>query len=144
MQNELPPFIVGLGQKASEYRSISKYFNIVEPDWNNGSLKKLKLGKQDIVAGFSLGCLIAAMYAEKFHVKHLILCSPAPDETLKNIKADRVTFLAGEKEEWYLKEIERMKNTLKPESKCEVHVIPNTGHKVNGAYKKVLLEVLRG
>src|ERR1035437_7747249 len=141
MKTKQIPFIIGLGQKATQYRSLSKYFNIIEPDWNNGSLSKLKLGKPEIIAGFSLGCMIATMHVEKHKVKTLILCSPTPDETLKNIKADTVIFLAGAKEKWVIQEIKRMKRTLNSKY-TSINIIPKAGHKINKYYQKILLDIL--
>lgn len=125
MKTKQIPFIIGLGQKATQYRSLSK----------------LKLGRPEIIAGFFLGCMIATMHAEKHKVKTLILCSPTPDETLKNIKADTVIFLAGTKEKWVIQEIKRMRKTLKS-TRNSTNLIPNTGHKMNKDYQKVLLGVL--
>jgi len=141
MKTKQPPFIVGLGQKTTQYRSLSKYFDIIEPDWNNGSLSKLKLGRPKIVAGFSLGCMIATMHAEKHKVKTLILCSPTPDETLKNVKADHVVFLVGEKEKWVHKEIKRIIKTVK-KGTAKIIVIPNADHKINDTYLMEIRKVL--
>ena len=73
-------FIPGLGEKPRDYKALSKYFNIVNIDWNNG---KTKLGKIDTLIGFSLGGIIAMMHAEKSKVKTLILCSIPPIDNLK-------------------------------------------------------------
>lgn len=135
------PFIIGLGQKASAYRSLSKYFNIIQPDWNNGSLAKLKLGKPSVLAGFSLGAMIATMHAEKYKVKTLILCSPTPDESLAKIKADLVIFLVGEKETWCLQNIKRVVTTLPPETKWDIRFVFETGHKINKEYRKNLIAI---
>jgi predicted esterase len=135
------PFIIGLGQKAKEFRFLSKYFKIIQPDWNNGSLSKMKLGKPKIIAGFSLGCMIATMQAEKNKVETLILCSPTPDETLKNVKAEKVIFLVGHKEKWVYKEIKRVRKTLKCSS--TIKIIPNAGHKIDTVYKNALIGIVK-
>jgi esterase/lipase len=134
------PFIIGLGQKAAQYRSLSKYLKIIQPDWNNGNFSKLKLGNPSIIIGFSLGCMIATMHAERHRIKTLILCSPTPDETLKRIKADHVIFLVGAKEKWVLKEIKRVKKTLN--STYTIKTVPNAGHKMNVRYQKILLDMI--
>jgi pimeloyl-ACP methyl ester carboxylesterase len=132
--------IIGLGQKATEYRALSKYLNIIQPDWNNGSLRKMKLRKSDVLIGFSLGCMIATMHAEKHKVKRLILCSPTPDETLEKVKTDHVVFMAGEKETWIIQEMRRIAETLK--STYEIIIIPNADHKIDFEYRKELLKIL--
>jgi len=133
--------IIGLGEQASEYRSLSKYLDIVQPDWNNGSLSKMKIGKQDILVGFSLGCMIATMYAEKNKVKTLILCSPSPDETLEKVKADKVVFIIGEREKFVFENVKRVAKTLRCSS--EIIKVPKSGHKIDKNYQKVLLNLLR-
>src|SRR3990170_686339 len=52
--NKKIKIIIGLGQKRKHYRFLSKYLNIREVDWNNGSLSKMRLGKPKILVGFSL------------------------------------------------------------------------------------------
>ena len=129
--------IIGLGQKASEYKSLSKCLKIIQPDWNNS---KVKIKKCDTLIGFSLGCMLATMYAEKHKLKHLILCSPTPEETLKNVKADKITFIAGEKEEWVIKNIYRIAKGLK----CSWTFIkvPKADHRINKDYQKTLIKNL--
>jgi pimeloyl-ACP methyl ester carboxylesterase len=140
MKSKKVSIIIGLGQKKTEYRSLSKYLNIIQPDWNNGSLEKMKLGKPDVLIGFSLGCMIAVMHAEKHRVKKLILCSMTPDETLEKVKADHVIFIAGKKESWIINEINRVAKTLK--STYEIKIIPNADHKINLEYQKELLNII--
>lgn len=131
------PFIIGLGQKASEYRHLSKYFNIIRPDWNNGSLAKLKLGKPEILVGFSMGAVVAVDHALKHRVKHLILCSLTPGvETLKGIKADRIDFIIGDREDWVEEDALRLTKTLKKD--WNITYVPNTGHKVTSKYLQEL------
>src|SRR3990167_5098493 len=123
------PFLYGLGQNKSQYKELSKFCDVKKIDWNNGSLAKLKLGKPDTLIGFSLGAIVACDHAVKHHVKTLILCSMTTGvETLNNIKADKVIFLVGEKEEWIIKDNQRVAKTLKCE--WEFKVIPNTNHKI--------------
>src|SRR3990167_6967865 len=130
------PFLYGLGQNKSQYKELSKFCDVKKINWNNGSLAKLKLGKPDTLIGFSLGAMLACMHAEKYHVKTLILCSPTPDETLKNIKADKVIFLVGEKEFWVRENILRLSKTL--ECSWSLIVIPNGDHQIKGEYFKRL------
>lgn len=127
-------FIIGLGQKASEYELLSKCLKIIQPDWNNS---RVKINKCDTLIGFSLGCMLATMYAEKHNIKHLILCSPTPDETLKNVKAKKITFIVGDTEKWVIQNIYRVAKELK----CSwfIFKVSNTGHKINKQYKKILL-----
>ncbi len=139
MKNKIK-IIIGLGQKATEYRSLSKYLDIVQPDWNNGSLSKLKLGKPEILVGFSLGCMIVTMHAEKVKVKTLILCSPSPDETLHKVKADKIVFIFGGKEEFIKENVKRISKTFR--GKLEIIEVPRASHKIDTNYQKVLLEVL--
>lgn len=139
MKNKVK-IIIGLGQKASEYRSLSKYLDIVQPDWNNGSLSKMKLGRPEILVGFSLGCMIATMHSEKVKVKTLVLCSPSPDETLSKVKADKIVFIYGQKESFIKENIKRISKTFK--GKIEIIEVPESGHNIDKKYQKVLLSVL--
>ena len=136
MKKKKLQFIYGLGNR-NEYKSLFKYFDIPKIDWNNS---KIKIKKCDTLIGFSLGCMLATMYAEKHKLKHLILCSPTPDETLKNVKADKITFIAGEKEEWVIKNIYRIAKGLK----CSWTFIkvPKADHRINKDYQKTLIKNL--
>jgi predicted esterase len=136
MKKKKLQFLYGLGNR-NEYKSLFKYFDVLKIDWNNS---KIKIKKCDTLIGFSLGCMLAIMYAEKHKLKHLVLCSPSPEETLKNVKADKITFIAGEKEEWVIKNTYRIAKGLK----CSWTLIkvPNTGHKINKDYQKVIIENL--
>jgi alpha/beta superfamily hydrolase len=134
-------FLHGLGDR-SYYKSLFKYFNVLDIDWNNGSLSKLRLGKPEILVGFSLGCMLALMHAEKHKVKTLVLCSMSPGmESLKEVKADKIIFMAGEKEKWLIKDLKRVSKTFK--NKSEIIVIPGTDHWINKKYLKKLLEVIQ-
>jgi predicted esterase len=142
MKKKQIPFIIGLGQKATQYRFFSKYFKIIQPDWNNGSISKLKLGKPDTLIGFSLGAEIACEHALKNKIKTLILCSMTPGmESLKDVKADKIILLAGEKEKWLIKDAKRVLKTFK--NKSEIIVIPGADHKIDKKYLKKLLEIVR-
>jgi esterase/lipase len=133
-------FIPGLSEHAKNYPFLSKYTNIYDIDWNVADLPK---GKYDIVIGFSLGAVLACEYSLKHKVKKLILCSLTPcTESLKDVQAEDVTFLVGEKEKWCLKEIKRVAKTLN--CKKEIIVVPRADHKITGNYRKKLLEVLDG
>lgn len=145
MKKIQPIFITGLGDRATNYRALSKYLNIKEVDWNRGSLAKLQLGKPDVLIGFSLGCMVACMHAEKYKVKKLILCSMTPGtETLKKIKADKVIFMVGTKEDWVAQDIMRVMHTLPKNCKCSMVVVGNVGHKIIGPYRKELLKQIKG
>lgn len=134
-------FLPGLTEKPKNYRGLSKYFNILDVDWNTGKIKP-KIRKTDVLAGFSMGAIYACEYASKHKVKTLILCSLTPGaETLKNVMADNVIFLVGEKEKWVLKEIKRVKKTIK--AKSRILVIPGVDHKISGDYKKTLINVAK-
>ena len=131
-------FIPGLGEKPQEYPDLSKYLNIVDIDWNNG---EFDIGKVDVLVGFSMGAEMACEYAIHNHLKTLVLCSLSPGaETLEKVNADEVIFLVGEKEKWVLKDIERLKPTLKGLSR--IVVIPNAEHKITGDYQNMLIEII--
>ena len=55
-------FIPGLSERAKDYHSFSKYMTVYDIDWNVANLPK---GKYAIVAGFSLGAILACEYALK-------------------------------------------------------------------------------
>src|SRR3989344_2080640 len=116
-------FLYGLGD-LSEYKSLSKYFHIPRIDWNKSTITP-KIGRVDVLVGFSLGCILAYIHAEKNKVKTLIMCSPTPAESLKTLK---------------VKKIQRVAKTLK----CgwKVIVIPKADHRIIGNYRKKLLEVV--
>ena len=136
MKKKKIQFLYGLGNR-NEYKQLFKYFDVPKIDWNNS---KIKIKKCDTLIGFSLGCMLATMYAEEHKLKHLILCSPTPDETLKNVKADKITFIAGEKEEWVIKNIYRIAKGLK----CSWTFIkvPKADHRINKDYQKTLIKNL--
>jgi chemotaxis signal transduction protein len=58
------------------------------------------------------------------------------------VKAERVIFLVGEKEKWVLKEINRVRKTLK--CKSSVTLVPGADHAIKGNYRKALLKVVSG
>lgn len=136
------PFLYGLGQNKSQYKELGKYFDIKKIDWNNGSLAKLKLGKPEVLVGFSLGCMVACMQAQKHKVKHLVLCSMSPGmESLKGIKANRIDFIVGEKEKWVLNDLKRLIKS----AKCDwrIYIVPKANHGISRAYLRELLLVLK-
>ena len=100
-----------------------------------------RIQSTDIIIGFSFGAILACEYTIKHKIKTLILCSLSPGaETLVDIKADNVIFLAGEKEKWVLKNIRRLSKTLK--CKKSIIIIPKASHKIVGEYQKKLLEII--
>lgn len=137
--NKKIDLIIGLGQKKSEYRPLSKYLNIVEVDWNTCKTRT-KIGKVDTLMGFSLGCAITCWYAQKYKVKHLILCSPSPMGDLRGVKADKITFMVGSNEHFLLEMAKRLYKKRK--EKKDFIVIPKAGHKITGNYRKQLLQLI--
>lgn len=138
-----PIFLHGLGKPTKkELELLTPHFNVVDIDWNNGSLAKLKLGKPDMIVAFSLGCEVACMHAEKNKVKRLVLCSPSPQETLKNIMADRVDVMVGCKEsEWMFEDCTRLFETSR--SRMSVfHSVVGAQHKIDKIYLESILEVV--
>lgn len=130
-----PILLHGLGN-AKEFSHLKKHFTIPKIDWNNSKITP-PLKEKNLLIGFSLGCMLACMHAEKTKVKKLILCSPTPDETLSKVKADEVVFIYGENEKWVEENVWRVANTLK--CNYEIVILPNTGHKIT---KKYLLTIL--
>ncbi|MDP2651468.1 MAG: hypothetical protein Q8O98_02650 [bacterium] len=128
-------FYYGLGDKASNYKALSKWMHIVAIDWN--SPERVKSPKCDIAVGFSMGCYLAMDYAEKHHVRKLILCSLPPTEKMFKNKADEVIFLVGSKEKYLLKHIRKI---IK---KHKVYIIKGAGHKINAVYRKKLLDIVK-
>jgi len=126
-------FLGGLGQPTKKERElVSRYFKLCEIDWNK--VKTQPIRTKDTLIGFSLGANLAINYAMKNKVKHLILCSPTPDEHYK-VKADKVTYILGEKEKWLI-------DFTKKEHKCKPILVPKTGHEINRAYIDTIFEVL--
>lgn len=134
-----PTFLYGLSEK-KEFSHLSKYFNIPKIDWNKGIVTP-KIKEKHILIGFSLGCIIACIHAEKTKVNTLVLCSPSPDETLKNIKANKVVFIFGEKEKWIAENVVRMAQTLK--CKYDIYIVPNATHKITKTYLSLLLNIIK-
>lgn len=133
-------FIPGLGEKPWEYKNLSKYLDILDIDWNTGRTKTC-IKKTNILSGFSMGAALACEYTLKNKVKNLILCSLTPgEETLKEVNADNVVFLVGEKEKWVLKEIKRVRKTLL--CKSSIVVIPKADHKIIGKYQEELIKIV--
>lgn len=139
MENKKINFIPGLGEQPSDYKALSSYLNIIKINWNN---IKINVGRVDTLAGFSMGAVLACDYALKQKVKTLILCSMTPGaETLKDVRADKIIFIVGEKEKWVIKDIKRSAKTL-PHKNFQIIVVPKADHKITGIYRKKLLEVV--
>jgi alpha/beta superfamily hydrolase len=133
-----PIFFTGLCERAKDYKHF-KNFEVIDIDWNDIKLPKINT---DVAIGFSFGAIIACEYALKHRVKHLILCSLTPgNDTLKNIKADRITFIAGSKETWIIEDSKRLLKTAK--CKVDFKIVLNANHKISGDYKKKLLEIVK-
>lgn len=139
INNKKIPFVPGWGQKPKHYRSLSKYLNIINIDWNDG---KFNVGKVDTIIGFSLGADLASWYTIKHPVKRLILCSPSPMGDLKGVKADEIIFIVGSKET-FLKEC-ALKLYNQRTGKKKFIIIPGGNHSITGRYKKTLLNLLKG
>ena len=138
MKNKIT-FLYGLGQR-KEYRHLFKYFTVPKIDWNKGTITP-KIGKVDTLIGFSMGCMLAIMHAEKYKVKHLILCSPSPgEESLSKVRASRITFLVGEKETYVLQDLLRISNSTN--ALVDLVVIKNGTHNINNGYLNKLLELI--
>jgi predicted esterase len=137
-KNNKKIFFCGLGEQPSAYKSLSKFLDIVPIDWNNIKLPKYKV---ETAVGFSMGAILACEYAIKHKVKNLILCSMTTGvETLKNVKADKITFIVGEKEEWVIKDMKRLIKDLK--YNCHMFIVPKANHRINKEYLKILLKVV--
>lgn len=132
-------FIPGLGERAKDYKRLSKYMKIHDIDWNKIRLPR---NNPDILVGFSMGAVLAFEYAENHKVDTLILCSLTPCiDTLKGIKVNKVIFLVGEKEKWAYKDHLRLAKTLRNKSK--VLMIPGADHKITGDYLKKLVNIVQ-
>lgn len=133
-------FLPGLGEKPRHYKHLSKYLKVLDVDWNTGQIKPA-IRRADIITGFSMGAVLVCEYATKHKVKTLILCSLTPGaETLKRVQAEEVIFLVGEKEKWVLKEVKRVRKTLK--CRNSIVVITGADHKITGKYKSRLIEII--
>ena len=131
-------FLYGLGDK-KEYSYLLEHFSIPKIDWNKGKINP-PIGKVKTLVGFSLGCMVACIHAEKSKVSKLILCSPSPDETLCKVKADEVIFIVGGKENWVIENVKRMAKTLNCDYK--IITVPNSKHKIDRKYLKTILSVI--
>ena len=139
MKNNKIIFLYGLGER-KEYKNLFNNFIVPKIDWNKCTVTP-KIGNVDTLVSFSLGALFACQHTEKHKVKTLILCSITPGaETLENVKAGKVIFLAGKKEKWVIKEIKRVAKTLRCD--WQIHIIPKAIHKITGNYRKKLLEIV--
>lgn len=137
MNTNKPTFLYGMGT----YKPL-KGFTVPHIDWNTGRITP-KLHKPEVLVGFSMGAVLACEYAIMQKVDHLILCSITTGiETLKKVKANKVTFLVGEKEEWVYKDIMRIMNTLPNECIVDVHVIPGEDHKITEKYRKKIISLV--
>ena len=138
MKHELVTFLYGQGLK-KDFKEFEVYFNVPEIDWNTWKVKVPKETK--VLVGFSMGAILACELSTQKKFQKLVLCSMMPGvETLKNIKADEVIFLVGEKEKWTHKETKRVSKTLS----CvkSIIVIPGADHRLAGNYRRKLLEIL--
>ena len=139
MKNKRIQFIPGLGEKPKEYKRLSKYLETLDVNWNTGKITP-PIIQSDTLVGFSMGAILACEYALKHKVGTLILCSLTPMvESLKRVKTDNIIFLAGEKEKWIIKNIERVCQTLTCNK--SIVIIPKADHKITSTYQKKLLEI---
>lgn len=131
-------FIPGLGERAKNYKHLSKYMKVYDIDWNKIRLPR---GKIDTLIGFSMGAALACEYAEIHKINILILCSLTPAiETFETLKAKEVIFIVGEKEKWAYKNNIRVAKTLK--CKWKMIVVPRADHKITKEYKKAILDCI--
>ena len=135
-------FLYGLGDRKSDYRSLEKYFLVPKIDWNRERIIP-KLGKRvDVLVGFSFGGILGCLHAMKHNVGTLVLCSLPPGlETLEKVRAEKVIFMAGEREEWCIKDLKRIARTL-PRYLWKIVIVPKADHKIVGNYKKELLKIV--
>lgn len=132
-------FLPGIGEKPKDYKRLSKYFKILDIDWNTGKITPT-IKKCDIFIGFSMGAILACEYALKKRVKTLILCSMTTGvESLKKVKADKIIFLVGEKEKWVIKDTLRISKSIKNK---QIYIIKNGNHKITDKYQKKLIEII--
>lgn len=132
-------FIPGLGERAKDYKALSKYMKVYNIDWNKIRLPK---GKIDILIGFSMGAAIACEYAEINNINTLVLCSLTPNiDTLETLRAKKVIFVVGEKEKWAYKNNLRLGKTLKCD--WDIIVVKGADHKIVGEYRKQILNIIK-
>lgn len=126
-------FYPGLGETKKNYKSLAKHLIVADIDWNTGKSTSAK--NCDTVVSFSLGAVFSIDIASKKKLKKLILCSPTPFESLTDCKAEQVLFIIGEKEKF-------LQKIFKPLCKKNVKmiVVPNSDHKIDKNYEKILLE----
>ena len=132
-------FYPGLGEKPSNYKAFSKLVTVADIDWNTGKYIP-KVTNADIVISFSLGINYALDYASKHKVKKLILCSPAPFETLKGIKVPEIILMAGEKEKFLIENNLRLWKNWHNKKSIKLVTIPKIGHKITPKYLKVIIK----
>lgn len=131
-------FIPGLGERAKHYPTLAKHIDVYNIDWNHIRIPR---GQHKVVAGFSLGACFACEYAITNKVDTLILCSMTPGiQTLEKVKAKRVIFLIGEKEQWALQDFKRLTKTLK--CPWQIMIIKKGDHRISGEYLKQLIETV--
>lgn len=138
IKHNKPIFFCGLGEKPKNYKFLSKYFEIINIDWNKIKLPKFKA---DVAIGFSMGAALACEYAEEHEINTIILCSLTPCiDTLEGLKAKEVIFILGEKEKWAYKNNIRLAKTLI--CKYRIILIPKAGHKIDANYRATLFNTL--
>ena len=133
-------FIPGLTEHAKDYKWLPKDIDFIDIDWNVLDLKNIKVAKDDIVIGFSMGAVIAVVLSSKKKVNTVILCSPSEMSDINPIKTDQLIIIVGEKEEWCLKNAKRIYRAYK--GKKKFIVVPDADHRISGLYRQTLLDVL--
>lgn len=141
-----PLFIHGLGEQASNYRSLSRYFDLYNIDWNRPLTNQIKKipRKHDVIIGFSWGAVAACLYAGQSPVKLLVLCSlPAGvDATyMASLKAGKVIFLFGEQEKWPTKDNRRITKQMRKQLTRKI-IVTNEGHRITEPYLKTILKII--
>jgi esterase/lipase len=142
-----PLFIHGLGEQASNYRALSRSFDLYNIDWNRPLTNQVaKIPKKyDTIIGFSWGAVAACFYAGQFPVKFLILCSMpsgADAAYMANLKAEKVIFLFGQKEKWPAKDNRRITKQMKKQFTRQI-IVANEGHRITKPYLKTILETIK-
>ncbi|MFZ2522570.1 MAG: hypothetical protein WAX44_03615 [Minisyncoccia bacterium] len=138
IKNSKIQFIPGLGEKPKNYKTLFKFLEVLDVDWNTEKISP-KINKPDILIGFSMGAVLACEYAIKHRIDTLIICSLTPMvETLKNVIARNIIFIVGSKEIWIVKNTKRVRKTLK--CKNSLIIVPNADHKIVGNYRYTLIQ----
>jgi esterase/lipase len=147
-------FIDGYG---GNRKNLAKRFNatLIYVNWRRPiSEAVIKIKRDDVIIGFSLGAVVAYLVAKKSKARKAILCSMTPLDiySYKQLFNDAKKHMTEDEAELQSKELKELKIRqdikaiyIAGEKEKQIYadiLVPNTRHELNDKYIKVIHNVL--